>query len=158
MPPMVPCGVALLLLNGCVVQEMHDDLAATRAGVEGMADLAPELRQSNAALAQSIVQLERMYGELARTNTSLALVLDKLTLANSQMEETLQELRHLDPMSASIQSVDESLAALRKTIENIDKAVPLINLTAGTPPADRALKRQDAARGNESPAAVGSPR
>lgn len=128
-------------LPGCVVQQMHEDLAATRAGVERLAELAPALRQTNTALERSNAQLERLYGELAETHGSLKLVLVRLDASNAQLERSVQELGHLGPMMASLKDLDESLAALRKNIENIDKAIPLLNLSKGTPPADQILKK-----------------
>lgn len=131
-----------LFLPGCVVQDIHDDLAATRASVERIAELAPALRQTNASLETSNIQLERLYGELASTHKSLELVLARLDTTNVHLQESAQQLRHLDPMMASLKNLDESLAALRRVVQNIDKAVPLLSLGKGTPPVDGVLKPQ----------------
>lgn len=132
--------VAPLVLTGCVVRDIRDDLAATRAGVERLAELAPALRQTNASLERSNTQMETLYTELTNTHKSLDLVLARLDDTNAHLQESTRHLRHLDPMMASLKNLDESLAALRKIVENIDKAVPLLNLTAGTPPVDRTPK------------------
>lgn len=125
---------------------MRDDLAGTRASVEQIAELAPALRETNTALATSNAQLERLYSEVASTHQSLELVIARLDATNTYLQESVRQLGHLDPMMASLKNLDESLAALRKNIENIDKAIPLLDLSKGTPPADRMLQRQERER------------
>jgi chromosome segregation ATPase len=129
-------------LPGCVVEKMHQDLAATRAGVEKLSDLAPALERTNAALDRSNAQLERMYAELRQSNETLKVVVGKLDEANAQLQLSATQLKRLEPMMVSLKSLDESMASLRKVIENIDKAIPLLNITRGTPPADASLQRQ----------------
>lgn len=133
---------SLLFLPGCVVQAMHDDLAATNKGVQKLAELAPELQRTNAAIDRSNAQLERLYAELAETHKSLNVVIARMDSTNSHLQESVRELRRLEPMSASLKNLDESLASLRKSIENIDRVIPLLNISEGTPSADRALRRQ----------------
>lgn len=138
----LPVAVTVLILPGCVVQEIHEDLAATRAGVERIAELAPALRQTNAALDTSNAQLERLYGELASTHQSLELVLARLDTTNIHMQESVRQLRHLDPMMVSLKSLDESLAALRKLVDNLDRVVPLLRLSKGTSPVEGTLNSE----------------
>ncbi len=139
-------AIILAFVPGCVVQQIHDDLAATRAGVER---LAPVLEQTKSALDSSNIQLESLHAQLAATHHSLGLMLIQMETTNAQLRQSVQQLNHLEPMMVSIKNLDESLAALRKNIENIDKAIPLINVSKGTPPADRVLKRQEDERANE---------
>ena len=147
-----PLCLVVVLLPGCVLQDIHDELVATRAGVERLEELAPALKQSTAALDRSNIELERLYGETVEAHGSLKLVLAGLERSNDQLEEAVRQARHLDPLMVSLKSLDESLAAMRKTIENIDKAIPLLRLTQGTPPADRLLKRQaDAKEDRDTP-------
>ena len=127
-------------LPGCIVRDIRDDLAATRAGVDRLAELAPALRQTNASLERSNTQMETLYTELKETHKTLDLVLERLDTTNTHLQESTGHLRRLDPMMASLKSLDESLAALRRMVENIDKAVPLLNLSKGTPPVDGAPK------------------
>lgn len=135
----LPMVLALLLLPGCVVQAIHDDLAATRAGVERIAELAPALQQTNAALDSSNAQLERLYSELSSTHNSLEFALARLDTTNEHMRESVQRLSHLDPMMASLKSLDESLAALRKLVDSIASSVPLLGLTKDNSPEEVAL-------------------
>lgn len=116
------------LLPGCIVGEMRDDLKSTRVGVESLSDLVPQLKESNAALLKANAQL-------VEANA-------RLEISNAKLTESVRLLQTLDPMKASLRDVNESLASLRKMMENIDRAIPLINITAGTPPADTALERQ----------------
>ncbi len=146
-------AVATLPLSGCIVGQMRDDLAGTRAGVERLNELAPALERSNAALAESNAQMARMYSELAETHKAIEAGLPRLDAANAHMNDAAERLRHLEPMLASLRNLDESLAALRKIIENIDKAMPLVNLTKGAPSVDRDLKRQEEER-RATPAAA----
>ena len=117
-----------LLLPGCIVGEMRDDLKSTRVGVESLSDLVPQLKESNAALLTANAQLGQANARLETANTKLI--------------ESVQLLQTLSAMKGSLQEVNESLASLRKMMENIDRVIPLINITAGTPPADTALQRQ----------------
>ncbi len=137
----------LMFVPGCVIQQIHDDLASTGPGVER---LAPVLEQTKSALDSSNIQLESFHAQLAVTHHSLELMLIQMETTNTQLRQSVQQLNHLEPMMASIKNLDESLAALRKNIENIDKAIPLINVSKGTPPADRVLKRQEDERANEA--------
>ena len=107
---------------------MRDDLKSTRVGVESLADLVPQLKESNAALLKANTQLEQANA--------------RLDVANTKLTESVQILQTLGPMMTSLREVSESLASLRKMMENIDHAIPLINITGGTPPADSALERQ----------------
>lgn len=135
--------LAALSIPGCVIQEMHDDLAATRVGVERIAELTPALLQTNASIEMSNAQLERLYGELAKTHRSLELVLSRLDSTNAYLQESVDQLRHLDPMMVSLRNLDESLVALRRIVQNIDTAVPLLNLSKGNPAVDPVQKDQE---------------
>ncbi len=154
-PPRLTTGVvawacaALVLLPGCVVRDMHRDLAATRAGVERLAEVTPQLRAAGEALQSSNEHLAQLYEELAQTHRSLELILARLDTTNGYLRQSVEQLGHLEPAMTSLKSVDESLASLRKTIENIGKAIPMLNLSNGTPPADRSLQRQEQERSAE---------
>lgn len=106
--------------GGCVVDTMQKDLAA----------LAPALNQTNQSLQTTNAHLDRIREELQATNQSLQGVLTHL----QSVAASSANLSHLDPMMATMRSLDESLAALRKIIENVDSAIPLFNFTKGTPP------------------------
>jgi ABC-type transporter Mla subunit MlaD len=141
--------LCLLSLPGCFIQRMNDDLAATRAGVERLAELAPELRRTNTTLERTLDQLarsnanvERIGAELAGTHRTLAQVPPRLDESVAHLRDSSERLRHLEPMMLSLRNLDESLAALRKTLENIDKVIPGKDFTRGTPPADRVIERQ----------------
>ncbi len=119
---------ATSLLPGCIVGEMRDDLKSTRVGVQNLSDLVPQLKESNAALLKANAQLEQANS--------------RLEVSNAKLTESVKLLQALEPMKTSLREVNESLASLRKMMENIDRAIPFINITAGTPPADSALQRQ----------------
>ena len=145
-------AVVLIALPGCMLQEMRDDLRDTRIGVQQLADLAPELRRSTQALDRSNSQLAEMYREIAATHQALEALRPRVDESNAHMKLASDRLAHLEPMMASLRNLDESLAALRKTIENISKAIPGVDFTKGTPPADRVLQRQeDAKKGRDEP-------
>lgn len=132
----------LLVLPGCIVRRLTDDLAATRTGVERLAALEPTLAQTNARLETSNEHLARAVSELSATRERLDTVITRLDQSNDHLAASVRSLNHLEPMMASLRNLDESLAALRKVIENIDKAIPLIDMSKGTPPADDTLRRQ----------------
>lgn len=136
---------SLLVLPGCIVQRMADDLAATRAGVERLAALEPALSQTNARLDATNQQLARAVADLAAARERLDAVIARIDQSNDHLAVSVRSLNHLEPMMASLRNLDESLAALRKVIENIDDAIPFLNMSKGTPPADRALDRQQPA-------------
>ncbi|HEX2837454.1 MAG TPA: hypothetical protein VHN77_04940, partial [Phycisphaerales bacterium] len=116
---------------------MRDEVAATRASVERIENVVPELRDTNAALRTSSAHIEQLYREVLNAHVSLRLVLDRLDATNANLQTSAQQLRSLDPMMGSLNKLDESLAALRRMVENIDKAVPLLNFSRGTQPVEK---------------------
>jgi phosphoenolpyruvate carboxylase len=116
--------------------------------------LAPTLERTNSALNQSNTQLAAMYKELTATRAALESIPPRLDESNRSLKESAASLHHLEPMMASLRNLDESLAVLRKTIENINKSIPLLDITKGTPPADEALQR---ARDTEPKAPAATP-
>lgn len=149
------CAVVLLaaatafLLPGCIVGEMRDDLKATRIGVQNLSDLGPQLAQTNAAIIKAHAQIElgnaqlvELQKQITSMQASIQAFHPRLDDANSTMQDSVRQLKHLEPMMASMRNLDESLASLRKMLENIGRAIPLLNVTGGTPSADRALERQ----------------
>jgi hypothetical protein len=129
------------VLSGCIVGEMRDDLKATRVGVEGLAALAPALEKTNATLEKSNELMAATYRELVATRAAAEQMPARLDEANDHLKRATAMLAHLETMQGSLRNLDESLAALRKMIENIDKAIPLLNFSKGTPPADKAIEK-----------------
>lgn len=136
-----PWLLVCIVLPGCVIQNMRDEVAATRASVERIENVVPELRDTNAALRTSSAHIEQLYREVLNAHVSLRLVLDRLDATNANLQTSAQQLRSLDPMMGSLNKLDESLAALRRMVENIDKAVPLLNFSRGTQPVEKVTER-----------------
>ena len=129
------------MLSGCIVGEMRDDLRATRVGVEKLAVLTPALEKTNAALERANEQMAAVYRELEQTRLAVEAMPRRVDEANEHLRRSSEMLSHLEPMKVSLRTLDESLGALRKMVENINKAIPLVNLMKGVPPAEKAFEK-----------------
>lgn len=144
-------SIALLVptLSGCVVGQIRDDLAATRAGVERLEALTPALERTSVALEQSNRQLALLHAELTEARRALEGVPPRLDEANTHLKLSTEQLASSRPMMASLQKLDESLVALRKMVENIDHAIPLLSFTKGAAPTAGA--EEAGTKGSTSP-------
>lgn len=136
--------VTIPMLSGCIVGEMRDDLKATRVGVEKLAVLTPALEKSNAALERANEQMAAVYRELEQIRLAMEAMPRRVDEANEHLRRSTELMSHLEPMQGSLRNLDESLAALRKMVENIDKAIPLVNLMKGVPPAEKTREPETA--------------
>lgn len=120
------CSLALLisalLLPGCIVQEIREELATTN---------------------QSIVRVE---SGLDRANTAVNRVerrMDAVDTATHRLDDTNAKLailesidRSLLSIDASLKRLDDHLASLRTTITNIDSMIPMLKFSDDQAPTD----------------------
>lgn len=131
--------LALGTMPGCIVQDIHDEIAKTNA---------------------SIVRVE---GDMARTNTAINEVQEKLSaieLTNQKLDQTREALAVLESIDKSLKRLDEHLASLRATINNIDSVIPLLGISGdkkGDAPADPNAPVSAPAEGGKPESAPAAP-
>lgn len=107
----------VLPLTGCVAWEIRD-----------------ELRQTNVLLNSVSGTLRSVRQDLTRVNEQLDKTTTELPPMRTAVEGTAQRVEGVAP---ALRSIEDHLASLRRTIDNLDRAVPLPNVGGdrdGPPP------------------------
>lgn len=108
--------LAIAPMPGCVVWEIRDEMRAANASMQ---EVRRQIDHTSGLIAQ-------VHGRLDQTNTLV-----------TGVDRRLHRLEVLDSIQASLAAVDEHLASLRRTIDNVDRAVPFMDVgdKAAPPPA-----------------------
>ena len=105
-------SLCFLLPSGCIVQDIHDQIA-----------------NSNTELAT----INRTIEQLERTNTLLTSIEGNLSSIDTKLESIDRNLGSVDERMSTLQvvldAVSEHLASLRRTINNIDSTIPFLRLS-----------------------------
>lgn len=124
------CLVALCP-SGCVVGRIDRNLAETTQAVRTIAPIVPALERTNQLMAETNARLDD-------TQRALADMRARLERLEGVVVRVDQRLTAMDPIERSLGRIDQHLAALRKSMENVDRAVPLMDVTEGTAPVESA--------------------
>jgi prefoldin subunit 5 len=105
---------ALAFTPGCIVQKISDNL-----------ELA---NQQMVAINQSIARVE---GEIETLRTVQLAELDQRLVLLESLSGSLSSVDNdLDTVKVSLHRLDEHLASLRRTLQNIDSTIPFLKLTS----------------------------
>ena len=121
---MVRLGVPVLLLAmpGCIVQDIHDQMALSNEKLEAINTSFAKVEEANALLT-------RLDGQLA----SLKSIEENLGSIDERLGGVNVELASMDErlatLQASLSQVDAHLASLRRTINNIDSTIPFLKIS-----------------------------
>lgn len=122
----------LLVLPGCVVWEIRDELRGAnkqlgevQASLGKLDETNQSLVDTNKALAQTNKSIDDVQAGLARIDTT-----------NSSLDGVDKRLAVLAPIQTSLNRLDQHLAALRRTIGRIDSVIPFLDLGGGEPVTD----------------------
>ncbi len=136
-------------LGGCVVNEIHDEIA-----------------MANTQLDTKRVTLNAVNERLDRVSTQL----DDLERTTNSLIELQQQLEVLNSIDNSLKNLDRHLASLRGTIESIDRTIPFLRFSGDAEDEEDldeetleeieailegAREREDAGSGEDKPAAEG---
>lgn len=99
---------AVSALGGCVVNEIHDEIAMV-----------------NTQLDTKRVTLNSVNERLDRVSTQL----DDLERTTNTLIELQQQLEVLNSIDSSLKNLDRHLASLRGTIESIDRTIPFLRFS-----------------------------
>lgn len=119
-------GLVLTTMPGCIIRDLHDQM-------EGMDQTMRDTDQSVDALTVQLTETNRLIAEL---NRQIAEGSGQLREANSHLAAANERLAVLESIDASLKANELHLASLRRTLENVDDAVPVIDVT--DPAADPA--------------------
>jgi hypothetical protein len=115
----------LVLLPGCVVWEIRDEMRGVNARLDVVDD---SLTEVNDELTDIEVQLGDVRGSIDQTNTYLDTVYGGLDATNTSLSDMQERLALLRSVQTSLTNIDAHLASLRKTINRIDGAIPFLSL------------------------------
>ncbi|MEZ6234583.1 MAG: hypothetical protein R3B68_10375 [Phycisphaerales bacterium] len=121
--------VGLGVMPGCIVQDIHD-----------------RLEETSLEMADANRNLEAVSAQLATTQAMLDVRLAQIDVTNERLRETLGRLERLESIEASLHALDLHLASLRRTLSNIDSAIPFLGIV------DSATDEETAEEAAEEPA------
>ncbi|MFN0011450.1 MAG: hypothetical protein ACKVS8_07380 [Phycisphaerales bacterium] len=120
----------LAVLPGCVLDDIHDELATTNQAIGRVED------------------------RLGVTDANIQAVQEKMIAvdgANQRLDDTIARLQMLqsihttlESIDASLRKLDDHLASVRKTINTIDSSIPFMKLS-GDSDADKAELKEGGA-------------
>jgi DNA repair ATPase RecN len=105
-------AAALVVMPGCIVGEIRDDLKEANEELRVVAQIQSDLAKTNETLAA-------VKADLARTSEMLTSVKGELTTTNQTMAAVEKRLEVLDPIGKSLTSLDDSLKTVKGLIEKI---------------------------------------
>jgi len=100
---------SILVLPGCIVQEIRDELKATHYQLESRLSMLEVTNE----------RLGTIQAELKKTNAELASVKAQLVTTNTIMGSVEGRLAMLDSINTSLASLDTSLKTVKSLIEKI---------------------------------------
>lgn len=115
MRPIHALSLLLLALPGCIVQDIHDQMAMSNEKLEAINTSFAKVEEANALLT-------RLDGQLA----ALRSIDEKLGGVNVELASMDERLATLQ---ASLSQVDAHLASLRRTINTIDSTIPFLKIS-----------------------------
>ena len=127
--PWIPPAVAAATLPGCVVWEIRDELVSVNT-------------------------------RLAAVDERLGSIDEQLEAIEPQLEPlpNLERLQTLGSITTSLEQIDAHLAALRRTISSLDRAVPFLNFSSEEDSdAEAAPPTSDTPETSGTPATSGTP-
>lgn len=108
-PTLCLAALACLLNSGCVFRDIDNRIAATGASID----------HTNAELAS-------LKAEVARVADVLDTRLATLDQTNQHLASMRQDTATLQAIHATLKAIEQHLASYRRTIENVDDAIPLL--------------------------------
>lgn len=124
---------ALLILPGCIVQDIHDQIALSNEKLEAIDANFAEVQRANELLASLQKQLDEV---LVPVSENLSLIEARLASIDAKLEAINHNLgsmeTSIETVEADLKSVSESLVSLRQTINNIDSTIPFLNFSGDT--------------------------
>lgn len=144
---------ATLLLQGCIVQDIHDQIALSNEKLAAIDENFAKVERANELLADLEKQLDRL---LPPINDNLTLIEAQLESIDAQLVQINANLASMDTsieqVEADLKSVSESLTSLRKTISNIDSTIPFLNFSGDTDEPDPEATNEENTESTEQPA------
>lgn len=131
--PIVLLAAAALLLPGCIVRDIRDELTQANASLVSLDAGRKQVNEQLSELHTRLEVLDPILASLERIDASLVSVETELDRANAGLGEIDQSLasmqERMDSLDASLKKLDEHLASLRQTINNIDSTIPFLKLS-----------------------------
>jgi prefoldin subunit 5 len=130
LPPPLLLIASMLLMPGCIVQDIHDQIALTNAKLDQIDESFAKVQRANELLAEldtKLAALDSINANLGRVDTTLGTV------------------------EADLKAVSESLASLRATINNIDSTIPFLKFS-GDAEGDETVETDAVPEPAEAPA------
>lgn len=104
--------VTVLALPGCIVQDIHDQIALSN---------------------EKLQQIDESFAKVQRANELLEDLDKKLATLDSINANLTTVDSTLGTVEADLKAVSESLASLRATINNIDSTIPFLKFSGDEP-------------------------
>lgn len=109
-----------LTLPGCIIQDIHD-----------------RMEETSLEMSRANENLERVTAQLEVANATLEQRLAAIDITNEHLTATRERLELLDAIHHELKALDLHLASLRRTLDNIDSVIPILNLAdPATDPAE----------------------
>lgn len=144
---------AFMLLPGCIVQDIHDQIALSNEKLEAIDENFAKVERANELLADLEKQLDRL---LPPINDNLTLIEAQLESIDAQLVQINANLASMDTsieqVEADLKSVSESLTSLRRTISNIDSTIPFLKFSGDSDEPDPEDSNQESTESTEQPA------
>jgi len=115
-PPACLALVAVLLLPGCVFRDIDNRIAATGASID-----------------RAHAELGLVKAEVARVADVLDNRLAAINQTNQHLAAMRQDTATMAAIQASLRAIQDHLASFRQTIENVDNAIPLLDVADPAP-------------------------
>lgn len=128
---LVSCST-LLVLPGCVVWEIRDELRGANKQLGEVQASLGKLDETN----QSLVDTNKALDQTNKSIDDVQAGLARIDTTNSSLDGVDKRLAVLTPIQTSLNRLDQHLAALRRTIGRIDSVIPFLDLGGGEPVTD----------------------
>lgn len=129
---------AAAALPGCVVQDIHDQIALSNDKLQQIDDSFAKVERANEVLNKLDAQLNQL-AQLESINGNLTAIDAKLGTIDGNLESMDARIASLEKELAA---VSEHLASLRKTINNIDSTIPFLKISGDDEETKDALETE----------------
>lgn len=129
---------AAAALPGCIVQDIHDQIALSNDKLQQIDDSFTKVERANELLNKLDAQLNQL-AQLESINGNLTAIDAKLGTIDGNLESMDARIASLEKELAA---VSEHLASLRKTINNIDSTIPFLKISGDDEETKDALQTE----------------